>query len=87
MNTKVSDGVYVKGTRLARDGRVFFAVEWEGTSYWTVAGDNGMYLVGITQIPYAGSTEKATVGWSCTCPATVTCSHITAALIEGNHLD
>ena len=84
MNTKVSDGVYVKGTRLARDGRVWFAVEWEGTSYWTVAGDNDMYLVGI-----APPRDKPfnDVLWSCTCPATVTCSHITAALIEGNHLD
>lgn len=63
----VSQAVMAKGMRLADEGR---ASELRGRVF-QVEGDSGTYMVAIVK-----------EGELCTCPATGTCSHVVAAVVE-----
>jgi uncharacterized Zn finger protein len=66
--------VWTKGERLYDTGRVLAAIKWGDGFYATVAGDHDVYLVSI-RLPVPSMQH------TCTCPASVTCSHIVAALL------
>ena len=62
------EGAESKGRRLLTEGRLVVEVAGPGVFAATVRGSGDIHLV-----------QYGRGGWSCTCPARSTCSHLAAA--------